>query len=110
MRKMPTGQCQLFRNVGDAIWLEIVENMDNERTLNTVYLKKEVRFALLSNGEKPQMLKKCYLRSRSFGMKVKIRKIMPLIRSNKAVDRREDRRDDRKEDRIDNRIDRREDR
>ena len=35
---------------------------------------------------------------------------MPLIRSNKAVDRREDRRDDRKEDRIDNRIERREDR
>ena len=35
---------------------------------------------------------------------------MPIIRSNKAVDRREDRRDDRKEDRIDNRIERREDR
>ena len=40
----------------------------------------------------------------------KLNKKMPLIRSNKAVDRREDRRDDRKEDRIDNRIDRREDR
>ena len=49
------------------------------------------------------------LRSQTLRKSSKLKK-MPLIRSNKAVDRREDRRDDRKEDRIDDRVDRRDDR